>query len=147
MDIESVVIVIFYGLMKTAIVYDMSMVHVVLGAGVIVTITTIAASKLGLFSSYQKRSTVERVFDGVADIVIFIAWIYIYIFTDNRSTTLVVKAAQIILFAYAAALADLTFRNRKDYLYYVYLGICIALLITCFTDSYAEFHGEVYEGL
>ena len=80
----SVVIVIFYGLMKTAIVYDMSMVHVVLGTGVIVTITTIAASKLGLFSSYQKRSTVERVFDGVADIVIFIAWIYIYIFTDNR---------------------------------------------------------------
>ena len=59
---------------------------------------------------------------------------------------LAVKAAPITLFAYAAALAYLTFRNRKDYFYDVYLGICIAFLITCFTDSYAEFHGEVYEG-
>ena len=58
---------------------------------------------------------------------------------------LAVKAAPIILCAYAVALAYLTLKNRKDYFYYAYLGICIALLITCFTDSYAEFHGEVYE--
>lgn len=80
----SVVAVMFYGFMKTATVYDIGMAGVVTGIGVIVVIVILAASKFGLVSSYRKRSVGERVFGEIADIVIFAAWIYIYVFTDNR---------------------------------------------------------------
>ena len=80
----SVVAVVFYGFMKTATVYDFGMAGVVAGIGAIAVIAMLAASKFGLVSSYRKRSVGERVFGEIADIVIFAAWIYIYVFTDNR---------------------------------------------------------------